>query len=235
MHPLSLALALALALSLPATAGVETWTNKDGKQAKLEFVKLTEKDGEKAGEFRMVNGRQVIIKATDLAEDDAKRLDTAKAADPKEAAGARPAGKDVFGEFANKGLLKLEGNAVKPFVLATPPKKYYVLYYSASWCGPCRQVTPVLVKWYTENKTADFEFIHVSNDENDAKMKGYMEAYKMPWPAFLHSVLGKEGGFGKYRSGNGIPHLSIVKTDGTLVTSGHPGNLIGNLKTLLAN
>lgn len=222
---------LTLALSLPLSAAFETWTNKEGKPAKLEFVKMTEKDGEKAAVFKMSGGKSVTIKASALSEADAKRLDelAAKAAAP--AGGAGDAG--VFAPFAQKGLVKLDGEAVKDYVLSAPPKKFYLLYYSASWCGPCRQVTPKLIEWYNANKTAEFELIFVSNDNDAKSMEGYMKDDKMPWPAFAYDTVGKEGRFGKYRTGGGIPHLVILKTDGSVVQEGHPFTLMANLKDLV--
>jgi nucleoredoxin len=226
-------LILSIALTLPSFAAYETWTNKEGKEAKLEFVKMTEKDGEKAAEFKMSGGKKVTIKASDLSEADAKRLDelAAKAAAPEGGAAGGDAG--VFAKFAEKGLVKLDGKSVKSFALTTPPTKYYLLYYSASWCGPCRQVTPKLVEWYNSNKSADFELIFVSNDQDEKSMEGYMKDDEMPWPAFTFSSLKKEDGFGKYRTGGGIPHLVVLKLDGTVVTEGHPASMMGNLKETL--
>lgn len=229
-------LVIALVLATPTFAALETWTNKDGKEAKLEFIRLIEKDGEKAGEFKMANGKLAVIKASALSDADATRLSEMKNASEKakENTADSSSNKDIFAKHAKKGLVKLEGSSVKPFVLSSPPKKYYVFYYSASWCGPCRQITPQLVKWYNDNKTDDFEFIHVSSDQDDTAMKKYMSDDKMPWPAFLHSVLKTEQKFGKYRTGNGIPRLSVVKSDGTIVISEHPGSVMGQLKELLA-
>jgi nucleoredoxin len=225
-------LILLIALTLPSFAAYETWTNKEGKPAKLEFVKMTEKDGEKAAVFTMAGGRSVTIKASDLSEADAKRLDEVAAKAAGGAAGGAAGDAGVFAEFAAKGLVKLDGKSVKDFALA-PPKKFYLLYYSASWCGPCRQVTPKLVEWYNTNKSPDFELIFVSRDNDEKSMEGYLKEDTMPWPAFKFSVVEKEDGFGKYRNGGGIPHLVVLKTDGTVVTEGHPASMMGTLKDTL--
>ena len=51
-------------------AGFEKWTNKDGKTAELELVKVVDDgDGEKSGEFKMRNGKIVTLKASDLSEE----------------------------------------------------------------------------------------------------------------------------------------------------------------------
>ena len=68
----------AIILSL-LTAGIscadfETWTNKDGKPAELELTNVTDNGGEKAGEFRMRNGTLVTLKASDLSDESAAKL-----------------------------------------------------------------------------------------------------------------------------------------------------------------
>src|SRR5688572_27960867 len=83
----------------------EKWTNKYGKTAELELVKVTESVGVKAGEFKMRNGKTITLKASDLAEADAKRLDTWEAL-----VAAAPEGKpSVFDEILDGNLLTLDG------------------------------------------------------------------------------------------------------------------------------
>lgn len=54
---------------------------------------------------------------------------------------AAPTGK-VARLLAGK-LVRLEGGALRPWdVTRLAGVKFFALYYSASWCGPCRQFTP---------------------------------------------------------------------------------------------
>lgn len=79
-------LLLAFALSgLPASGEFEKWTNKEGRTVNMEFIRMVEKDGEKAAEFKMINGKLTTIKLSTLAEDDAKRLGVIPAAKEPEA------------------------------------------------------------------------------------------------------------------------------------------------------
>lgn len=81
--PFGLALLASLSfLCLPVGASIEKWTNKDGKSANIEFVRLTEKDGEEAAEFRMPNGKPVTIKLSALIDADAKRAKDARPSGP---------------------------------------------------------------------------------------------------------------------------------------------------------
>ncbi len=55
------------------------------------------------------------------------------------------------------------------------------LYFSAHWCPPCRNFTPVLAKLYNEwNKdNKQIEIIFVSSDNDLKSFKEYFET--MPW------------------------------------------------------
>ncbi|CAK4677780.1 hypothetical protein AeMF1_001244 [Aphanomyces euteiches] len=57
------------------------------------------------------------------------------------------------------------------------------LYFSALWCSPCQEFTPVLTATYDKVKSAhpDFELVYVSSDQSQDQ---FDEAYaKLPFPA----------------------------------------------------
>ena len=47
-------------------------------------------------------------------------------------------------------------------------KKVVAIYFSAGWCGPCRQFTPILSKFYSEmnKKGKKFEVVFISRDRS---------------------------------------------------------------------
>lgn len=61
-------------------------------------------------------------------------------------------------------------------------KDFVLLYFSASWCLPCRQFSPLLTRFYQTNaKKEKFEVIYVSSDRDIPSFEEYYG--KMPWLA----------------------------------------------------
>ena len=97
--------------------------------------------------------------------------------------------------------------------------KYYLCLFSASWCGPCRREMPRIAKTYAESLKDDpnIELIHFSWDQNDEKALAWAKEHDVKFP-----VVKPKGGNPLDLHTRGIPHLFIVKADGTLVEKGHP-------------
>lgn len=100
-------------------------------------------------------------------------------------------------------------------------KKYVALYFSASWCPPCRQFTPTLVKFYAAAQKAkkNLEIIWVSGDRSQDEFVSYYK--KMPW---LAVPMDKVGAYmqslgAKYQL-KGIPHLVLLDMDGNVLSLG---------------
>lgn len=91
------------------------------------------------------------------------------------------------------------------------------LYFSASWCGPCRRFTPTLVEVYNElSPKGDFEIVFVSGDEDEESFKGYFS--KMPWLAIPFSDSGTRDRLDELFQVKGIPHLVLIDEDGKVVS-----------------
>ncbi len=168
---------LCTSLSLSAQSDFRKWTNKDGRSADLKLIEVTGEKGEEVGNFKMRNGRSVTIKAADLTEDDAALL--AAWEPPAPVVEGKPS---VFDKVLDGNLVILDGKSLKKHTLKSRPKKYYVFYYTASWCGPCQQFTPSLVDFYEKNKSDNFEIVLITSDSNEAAMENYAVQKKMPWP-----------------------------------------------------
>lgn len=215
-----LACTFGLAATLSSHAAFEVWTNKEGKTAELEFVGKAEKDGQPAAEFRLRGGQKTVLKVSDLDEAGKARLEALLAEAPAASATtAQPqGGASVFDDVLENKLVQLTGQSVKKAASVAKPTKYYVFYYSASWCGPCQQYTPSLVELYNKIKPGNskFELVFVSSDREDESMEGYMEDKAMPWPALkLSSVQGFKKKFN--HSVTGIPSVVVCDLEGNVV------------------
>ncbi|GMI39569.1 hypothetical protein TeGR_g12079 [Tetraparma gracilis] len=60
-----------------------------------------------------------------------------------------------------------------PVLSSSLDSKHLMLYFSASWCGPCQSFTPELVKVYEEigKSRDDAELVFVSSDEDEAEFE----------------------------------------------------------------
>lgn len=132
-------------------------------------------------------------------------------------------------------LVALDGKKLTSFDAAPlAGKKYLAVYYSASWCGPCRNFTPDLVKWYNRNKSKSglFELVFVSADRSADQMKEYMVEDKMPWPAMDFASI-KMGNPIVGKGGPGIPSLVIFDASGKPVAESYVnGEYVGPRQVL---
>ncbi|KAL6594096.1 hypothetical protein ACP70R_048997 [Stipagrostis hirtigluma subsp. patula] len=84
------------------------------------------------------------------------------------------------------------------------------LYFSASWCPPCRRFTPKLIEAYEELTSQDksFEVIFVSRDKDEEAFNAYFA--KMPWLAVSFSDSeGLKGLLRRFKV-QGIPNLTFL-------------------------
>jgi thiol-disulfide isomerase/thioredoxin len=65
--------------------------------------------------------------------------------------------------------------------------KTVLLDFWGTWCGPCRQATPDLVRLYKKFKDEPFEMLGISSDKPTDREKwvDYIGKTKMDWPQFL--------------------------------------------------
>lgn len=113
---------------------------------------------------------------------------------------------------------------------------YYVFYFSAHWCPPCRKFTPQLVKFYDEaiGHHDNLELIFISSDRSESAMKGYMEETGMNFLARSFDERRSSKSISAL-AGNGIPQLVVVDKNGrVLADSYESGEYVGPYKPLEA-
>ena len=143
------------------------------------------------------------------------------------------------GSFAsslkNGDLVSLQGTKLHPFDSSQlAHTRFFAIYYSASWCPPCRGFTPKLVKFYDEVKPGNpqFEVILVCRDQTLAGMEKYMTKDEMKWPALTFSKIRSHKILNQY-AGNGIPDLVLVDAQGKVLSDSFDGkNYLGPQKVV---
>ena len=88
--------------------------------------------------------------------------------------------------------------------------KIVCLYFSASWCPPCRGFTPELIKFYNKyHRSKNFEIVFISRDKTNSE---YLKYYKkMPWLS-VPGIVNIES------TSPFIPQLTIYNSDGRMIT-----------------
>ena len=92
------------------------------------------------------------------------------------------------------------------------------VYFSAHWCPPCRQFTPVLNEIYKKN-IADyksFELIFVSSDQNEKSFQEYFGT--MAFKALDYSERSTKEVLAKAFDVRGIPMLVLFNGKGELLS-----------------
>lgn len=84
----------------------------------------------------------------------------------------------IGGKYADFEQANTDGKKVK---LSDIKGKYILLEFWGSWCGPCREENPELVKTYNAYKAKGFEILGVAADNNKAQWLKAIKDDKLPW------------------------------------------------------
>jgi len=111
------------------------------------------------------------------------------------------------------------------FVTGNKPSteaKYYMYLATASWCGPCRMVTPRLVKEYPNMMAdKDVEVIVLSCDRTPEDAIKYLAHYNAPFAAVMYGSPEAQSLPGYPTDIHGIPHIVVVDAEGKMLYRGH--------------
>ena len=146
-----------------------------------------------------------------------------------------PAAEKPVTTLIKNDLVSLQGKKLHRFDDAPlAATKYFAVYYSASWCGPCKAFTPKLVEFYNRIKPANpnFELIFVSSDNSEPEMEAYMRTDKMPWPALNFRKASGKHPMTEY-AGPGIPCLVLLDEKGKVLSHSYVGtSYVGPTKVM---
>jgi len=100
-------------------------------------------------------------------------------------------------------------------------KSVIAFYFSAHWCPPCRQFTPVLARAFTDSRVGEgsqVEVVFVSSDRSEAAQQEYMKEAHGDWLAvpFGDPLVDQ---LSSRFSVRGIPALKVVGRDGSEISA----------------
>lgn len=220
-------LLLSTSIPLACAQEIRTWTSASGKTLEAAFVE--QKFGQVV--LQPAEGEKIKINLNQLSGADqiyVGRQGQPPAAGPlpgPASAGDKPvpaALKDLFGAK----LVNARGKSVSTAEL---DGKKIGVYFSASWCPPCRAFTPLLVAAYNELKTAGkpFEVVLVTSDKSEADMRAYMKGHDMPWLAVPFGDKPIDALKKKFVVA-GIPKLVVIDSSGKTLSENARGEVSQN-------
>lgn len=152
-----------------------------------------------------------------------------RVADFVEHRGPRPKWKDSKSTLATNLLGRLEVLRGKELVAFEPGDRlepdFYLVYFGAGWCGPCRRFSPGFVESYGQLKRAvgdRFEVIFASWDESAGGQIDYVKEAHMPWPVIKFSMAREIRSISRWE-GNGIPCLVVLTPNGDMLYHSYRG------------
>ena len=95
--------------------------------------------------------------------------------------------------------------------------KITLLYFSAKWCPPCQQFTPILVKFQKKHRDK-VEVVFISSDKSSVEMKAYIKAKRMDNFYCVDFNSPMRGALGKQFKVKGIPSVVVISPSGEVAS-----------------
>lgn len=94
---------------------------------------------------------------------------------------------------------------------------YVLIDFWASWCAPCRQENPNVVRLYNEFKNKKFTVFSVSLDDKKDKWKEAIKKDNLSWPNHVSDLKGWQSPVVSLYGFSGIPHTVLIDPDGKII------------------
>ena len=128
----------------------------------------------------------------------------------------RPASSDPVHPLRNTQVLNKEGAVIPADQLQD---KIIGLYFSAHWCPPCQEFTPLLREKYMDiiARKHPFEIVFVSNDKEIDQCNEYYKE-SMPWAILPYTDRPSKKRLMRLYGITALPTLVLVDKEGRLIT-----------------
>ncbi|MEX1191946.1 MAG: TlpA disulfide reductase family protein [Brumimicrobium sp.] len=94
---------------------------------------------------------------------------------------------------------------------------YVLIDFWASWCKPCRQENPNVVRLYNKYKEENFTIFSVSLDEDKDRWLKAIKADNLIWDHHVSDLKGWKSEVVSTYQFNGIPHTVLIDPEGKII------------------
>ena len=105
----------------------------------------------------------------------------------------------------------------KPIALSSLRGKVVLVDFWASWCGPCRQENPNVVRLYEQYKDKGFTVYSVSLDDNRDKWMKAIDADNLSWPNHVSDLKGWSSDAAIAYNVRSIPATFLLDKEGNII------------------
>jgi peroxiredoxin len=123
--------------------------------------------------------------------------------------------------------IKLPSPQGEPVSLSSLQGKYVLVDFWASWCGPCRQENPNVVRMYNKYKDKGFEIFGVSLDESKDKWTTAIAKDQLTWP-HVSDLKGWNSAAAQLYNIQAIPQTLLLDKEGKIIAKNLRGKDLEN-------
>lgn len=216
---------------------VRKLSNPD-KTASFEAT-ITKYDGKKVSFIRKGQKSATTVEVNKFSDEDKEWLDenkeeiNAQKQDNSSAPAAKKGEPNKLGQELEGKTVILGKDGFIPHDKQVVDAEYYLIVYSASWCPPCREEMPAVVKFgKLALKDPKVEVVLASADKSESDALSWAKDERMPFPIIKQGDRNKVPTVSALSPG-GIPHAILIKgKTNEIVTRGRPTEVIKAYKKL---